>query len=249
MNTNQQADTIMALRRKIAIAAGVFFLISDVVSIAAVLLYGSVLTSPDYIVGPGSDTRVLLGALLEVIVAFSVIGTAVALYPVVRRQNEGVALGYVALRTLEAGIIVIGVVSILPIVTLRQAGIAGTDPATLTTVGRALVSIHNWTILIGPDFTSGLNTVLLAFLLYRSRLVPRFIPVLGLVGGPLVFATAIAVLFGVLAQISALAILPALPELAWELSLATYLIVKGFKPSAIADDAAKTEKNELVSAV
>ncbi len=238
MNTNRQAATIVASPRKIAIAAGVFFLISDVVSVAAVLLYGSVLTSAGYIVGSGSDTRVLLGASLEVIVAFSLVGTAVALYPVVRRQNEGVALGYVGLRTLEAGIIAIGVVPLLAVVTLRQAGIAGTDPATLTTVGRALVSIHNWTILIGPDFTSGLNTVLLAYLLYRSGLVPRWIPVLGLVGGPLVFATAIAVLFGVIGQITPLAISTALPELVWELSLATYLIVKGFNPSAITSESA-----------
>lgn len=219
--------------RKLAIAAGAFFLFSDVVSIAAVLLYGSVLTSAGYIVGSGSETRVLLGAFLEVLLAFSLVGTAVALYPVIRRQHEGIALGYVGLRTLEAGIIAIGVLPILAVVTLRQAGIAGTDAATLTTVGRALVSIHNWTVLIGPDFTSGLNTVLLAYLLYRSGLVPRWIPVVGLVGGPLVFAVAIAVLFGVIAQISALAILPALPELVWELSLATYLIVKGFRPSAI----------------
>ena len=238
MNTNRQAATIVASPRKIAIAAGVFFLISDVVSVAAVLLYGSVLTSAGYIVGSGSDTRVLLGASLEVIVAFSLVGTAVALYPVVRRQNEGVALGYVGLRTLEAGIIAIGVVPLLAVVTLRQAGIAGTDPATLTTVGRALVSMHNWTILIGPDFTSGLNTVLLAYLLYRSGLVPRWIPVLGLVGGPLVFATAIAVLFGVIGQITPLAISTALPELVWELSLATYLIVKGFNPSAITSESA-----------
>ncbi len=238
MNTNRQAATIVASPRKIAIAAGVFFLISDVVSVAALLLYGSVLTSAGYIVGSGSDTRVLLGAFLEVIVAFSLVGTAVALYPVVRRQNEGVALGYVGLRTLEAGIIAIGVVPLLAVVTLRQAGIAGTDPATLTTVGRALVSIHNWTILIGPDFTSGLNTVLLAYLLYRSGLVPRWIPVLGLVGGPLVFATAIAVLFGVIGQITPLAISAALPELVWELSLATYLIVKGFKPSATTSESA-----------
>src|SRR2546428_10166238 len=122
MKTTRPAATIVGVpSRKLAIAAGVFFLISDVVSIAAVLLYGSVLTSAVYIVGSGSDTRVLLGALLEAITAFSVVGTAVALYPVVSRQHEGVALAYVALRTLEAGTLFIAVVPLLAVVTLRQA--------------------------------------------------------------------------------------------------------------------------------
>jgi len=224
----------MTSPRKLAIAAGVCYLVSDFPAFAAVILYGPILNNVNYIVGSGPDSGVLLGAFLELIVAFAVVGTAVTLFPIVKRQNEAVALGYVGLRTLEAGIIAIGVVSLLAAVTLRQqlAGAGGTDTASLVTLGKSLVAFHNWTFLIGPGFTSGANTVLMAYLMYRSRLVPRFIPVLGLIGGPLVFASAIAVLFGLYPQYATIAAIVALPEFAWELSLAIYLIAKGFNPSA-----------------
>jgi Domain of unknown function (DUF4386) len=202
-------------------------------SIAALGLYGPVLNRSDYIVGAGSDGRVLVGALLEVICTMAIIGTAVTLFPVVKRQNEGVALGYVGLRTLEASIICVGIVSLLAVVRLRQQGAGGTDAASLVAVGRGLVAVHDWTFLFGPDFVLGTNTVLLAYLMYRSRLVPRFIAVLGLVGGPLVFASATATLVGLYPQVSAIAALLALPVFAWELSLALWLILKGFRPSAL----------------
>lgn len=225
--------------RKIAIAAGVLYLVTHVTSIGGLVLYGPVLNNPDYIVGSGPDTRVLLGAFFEVILALAIVGTAVTLFPVVKRQNEGIALGYVGLRTLEAAIIAVGIVSLLAVVTLRQhlAGAAGTDAASLVTVGKALVAVHDWTFLVGPNFVLGTNTVLLACLMYRSGLVPRFIAVLGLVGGPLIFASAIAELFGLYKQVSVWGAVTAVPVFAWELTLAIWLIAKGFKPSAGAMDA------------
>ena len=239
-NTSRQAATSVASPRKIAIAAGVCYLVSDFPAFAAVILYSPILNNVNYIVGSGPDSGVLLGAFLELIVAFAVVGTAVALFPVVRRQNEAVALGYVGLRTLEAGIIAIGVVSLLTVVTLRQhlVGAGGTDTASLVALGKSLVAFHNWTFLIGPGFTSGANTVLMAYLMYSSRLVPRSIPALGLIGGPLVFASATAVLFGLYPQYSVVPAVAALPEFAWELTLAIYLIVKGFNSSAIASQSA-----------
>jgi Domain of unknown function (DUF4386) len=219
--------------RKIAIVAGVCFLISDILSIVAVLLYRPVLSNANWIVGTGSSSGVFLGAFFELLTAFAIIGTAVFLYPVVRKQNEGMALAYVGLRTLEAGMILVGVVSLLAMVTLQKPGITGSSEGTLVTVGSALLAVHNWTFLFGPGFTSGLDTVFLAYLLYKSGLVPRWIPVLGMVGGPLVFASATAVLFGLYGMFAPAAVIAALPELVWELSLVTYLIVKGFKPSSI----------------
>src|SRR6266705_2134008 len=206
--------------RKIAIAAGVLYLVTHVTAIGGLVLYGPVLNNPDYIVGSGPDTRVLLGAFLEVILALAIVGTAVTLFPVVKRQNEGIALGYVGLRTLEAAIIAVGIVSLLAVVTLRQhlAKSAGTDAASLVTVGKALVAVHDWTFLVGPNFVLGTNTVLLAYLMYRSGLVPRFIAVLGLVGGPLIFASAIAELFGLYKQVSVWGAVTAVPVFAWELT-------------------------------
>lgn len=249
MNTNRQAATIVASPRKLAIAAGVCYLVSDFPAFAAVILYSPILNNVKYIVGSGPDADVLLGAFFELIVAFAVVGTAVTLFPIVKRQNEAVAMGYVGLRTLEAGIMAIGVVSLLTVVTLRQqlAGAGSTDTTSLVVLGKSLVAFHNWTFLIGPGFTSGANTVLISYLMYRSRLVPRFIPMLGLIGGPLVFASATAVLFGLYPQYSAVPAVAALPEFAWELSLAIWLIVQGFNSPAIASGSAKTETNELVS--
>ncbi len=228
----------MASSRKIAIAAGVLYLVTHVTSIGALVLYGPVLNSPDYVVGPGQDARVILGALLEVILALAIVGTAVALFPVVKRQNEGIALGYVGLRTLEASVIAVGIVSLLAVVTLRQEPdpAMGADAASLVIVGRALVAVHDRTFLVGPNFVLGTNTVLLAYLLYRSGLVPRFIAVLGLVGGPLIFASAIAELFGLYKQVSVWGAITAVPVFAWELTLAFWLIAKGFKPSVSAMD-------------
>jgi len=224
--------------RKIAVTAGACYLVTHVTSIAALILYGPVLNNPDYVVGAGADTRVLLGALLEVLLALAIVGTAVTLFPVVKRQNEGVALGYVALRTLEAAIIAVGIVSLLAAVTLRQrhVGSAGADVTALVTVGKALVAVHDWTFLLGPNFVLGTNTVLLAYLMYRSGLVPRFVAVLGLVGGPLVFAFATGVLFGLAKQVSVLGAITAVPVFAWELTLAGWLILKGFRPVAAAVD-------------
>jgi hypothetical protein len=250
MNTNPQTATSMASPRNIAIAAGLFFLLIFITSIPALILYGAVLNDPDYIVGAGADTRVFWGAFLEVILAIANIGTAVTLFPILKRQNESVALGYVAARVLESTIIIIGIVSLVSVVTLRQdfAGAAGADAASLVTVGKSLVAIHDWTFLFGPGLMPGVNGLLLGYLMYKAALVPRAMALLGLVGGPLLFASAIATLFGLYEQISVWGFIATLPVAAWELTLGVWLIAKGFNPSAITTESAKTATNEVLSA-
>ena len=226
----------MTSTRKTAIVAGVFYLITEVTAIAGMLCYGAVLGMPEFIVSTTvDDTGVLVGAFLEVLLAIAVVGTAVTLYPIVRRQNEGMALGYVAGRLIEATIIAVGAISLLAVVTMRQdlAGTTGADAATAVTVGQSLIAVHDWTFLFGPKLALGVNTVLLAYLMYRSRLVPRAIAVLGLVGGSLIFASGTAVLFGLYEDLSIPGVAAAAPVLAWELSVATWMIVKGFQPSPI----------------
>lgn len=237
MNTSRQAATMGVAPRKLAITAGTLYLITHVTTIVSQVLYSPILHNANYIVGGGADTRVLAGALCELILALTVVGTAVALYPVVRRYNEGLATGYLALRTLEAGIIATGIVPLLAIVTLRQQQ-AG-DAATLVAIGNALVGINEWTALIGQGLTCGVNTVVLAALLYRAGLVPRVIPTLGLIGGPLVFAYNTAVLFGI--QPPAWVGLAVLPIFAWEVSLALRLITRGFTESSNAAAPAGSE--------
>jgi Domain of unknown function (DUF4386) len=240
----------METTRKLAIAAGVCYLITHVTSVAAPFLYSPILSHTTYVLGAGADTRVVLGAFLEIILAMANIGTAVALFPVVKRWGEGVALGYVGLRTLEAGIIAVGVLPLLAVVTVRQqlAGAAGTDTAALVALGQALVGFHNWTFILGPGLVCGVNTVLMASLMFRSRLVPRVIPVLGLIGGPLVFAYNAAVLFGLSAHIPGWVAIGVIPIFAWEVSLALWLIIKGFRPAALASTPARPAAPELVSA-
>lgn len=208
---------------------GVFFIVASLAAVAGLLLYGPVLKA-GYIAGAGADTRVFLGAFAEVILAIACIGTAVTLFSIVKRQHEGVALGYVAARTVEAVVIVVGIISVLSVVTLRQdlAGAAGASA-----LGQSLIAVHDWTFLFGPGFATGAGTLLVAYLMYTSRLVPRTIAVLGLIGGPLIFASGIMVLLGVYEQLSAVGTIAAIPVAAWEMILAVYLIVKGFRAPAL----------------
>lgn len=237
--TSTTSTTVQRIRwdstRKLAFVAGTFYLITFLASIPAVVLLGPVLDNPDYIVSSGADTRVLWGGLLDVVTALACIGTAVALFPVVKRQNEALALGFVTSRMYEAALIMIGVVSILAVVTLRQdlAGAAGTDSTALVTAGRSLVAVRDWTFLLGPGVAPALNALLLGTLLYRARLVPRVIPLIGLIGAPLLLASTMATGFGLNDQLSGWSLIAALPVAAWELSVAVWMIVKGFRPSPV----------------
>jgi hypothetical protein len=216
---------------------GVLMVLTFITAIAGLILYDPVLNDADYILGEGADTRIQAGAFSEVLLAIANIGTAVVLWPIVKRQSETLALSYVASRVVESTIIVVGLISLMSVVTLREdfAG-AGADPGSLTIAGESLVAIHDWTFLLGPGFCVGVNGMVLGYLMYRSGLVPRQIAMLGLVGGPLIFASSVAVLFGAYEQTGTHVIF-SLPEAAFEVSLGIYLIVKGFKPSPILDDA------------
>ncbi len=222
-------------QRRIALLAGVLFVITFVTSIPALFLYHPVLHDVGYITGAGADTRVLLGAFLELLLIIANVGSAVVLFPILKRQNEGLALGYVTARVIESAFIAVGILSLLAIVTLRQ-DLAGTssDQATLTTVGRSLVAVKDWTFLLGPGFVVGVgNGLILGYLMYRSGLVPRRMAMLGLIGGPLICVSGVAVLFGGIGEGGPAQFVATIPEFIWELSLGIYLIVKGFKSSPI----------------
>ena len=162
-------------------------------------MYKPLLKHTKYILGSGAHTGIAVGATLEVLLAISGIGTAVVLYPILKRQSQSISLGYVASRTLESTIIIVGVISVMSVVTLRHdvGGAGAANAASLVLVERALVAIHDWTFLLGPRFCAGFgNGLLLGYLMYKSGLVPRGLAMLGLIGGPLIFASGIAILFG-----------------------------------------------------
>jgi Domain of unknown function (DUF4386) len=213
--------------RKYSLAAGIFYLLTFV-SIPTLALYRGV-RSPNFVAGPGPDTPVIVGVLLEMIVALAGIGTAVALYPVVRRQGEARAIGFVASRGLEAATIYVGIVSLMSIVSLRQAGV-GTG-ALLTAQG--LAAQYQWTFFFSQSFIPAVNGVLLGSLLYQSQLVPRWLPVLGFIGAFLLVVVWFGVLLGITGAVSPVAALAALPIAVWEFSLGIYLTFWGLKPSPI----------------
>jgi Domain of unknown function (DUF4386) len=224
-NGHAPANSGVNLRRKTSLAAGMLYLLTFV-SMPTLVLYGPVKTA-NYILGAGPDNAVLFGGILEIIVALAGIGTAVALFPVLKRQNEGIAMAFVGNRVLEAATIFAGVACLLTVVTLRQAG-AGAD-ALVTS--HTLVAMYNRTFLIGQSSLPAVDDLLLGILLYQSRLVPRVLPVLGLIGVPLLVAGDLAVLFGFVG--TSQAAITALPIALFEFSLGVWLVVKGFQPSPI----------------
>jgi Domain of unknown function (DUF4386) len=221
------------LRRSAALQ-GWLWIVTFVASIPAFFIcYKPLLDHPNYIVGAGADSRIALGALLEMIVIIANIGTAVLLFPIIKRQSERLALGYVTARIMESMFIAVGILSLMAVVTLRKdVGAAGGD--TLVIAGRSLVAIHDWTFLLGPGWVVGVgNGLILGYLMYRSELVPRRMAMLGLIGGPLIILTGTLVLFNVIEPGSPVQGIATAPEFLWELSLGIYLVVKGFKPSPI----------------
>jgi hypothetical protein len=220
----------------IARVTGVLFLITYVTSIpAAFFLYPPVLDDPRYIVGAGADTRVSFGAFLELLLIIANIGTAVVLWPVAKRVNEILALGFVTARVMESVFIAVGLLSLLTVVTLRQAGAAGADAASLLAAGQSLVALHGWTFLLGPGFVVGVgNGLILGYLMYRSGLVPRGMALLGLIAGPVLLARFVGILFGVFEPLGVLGSLMVVPEFLWELALGIWLTVRGFNASALA---------------
>ncbi len=224
--------TAMSPSRKSSLAGGVFYVLTFAASIPALFLLSPVLNNPNYIISSGADGQVTFGAFLDLVNALTAIGTAVALFPVVKRQSETLALGFVTTRMFEAAVVVVGVVSLMAVVTLRQPGATGAEADSLVTVGRSLVAVRDATFLVGPNVMAALNALLLGTLMYKSGLVPRILPTTGLIGAPLLLAVTIATMFGLTEHGSAWWILAA-PIFCWELSLGVYLIVKGFKPSPI----------------
>lgn len=220
----------MSLDQKRARIFGVLFLITFATSIPALVLYQPVLDHPiAYIAGDGENNRILFGAFLEVLLIIANIGTAVVIFPIVKRQSEELALGYVAARLVESTFILVGILAVLGIVTLQKE-VAG---ATEGTVAYTLAALKDWTFLLGPGWVVGWgNGLILGYLMYASGLVPRPLTWLALVGGPLIIVSGTLVMFDVADPGGSLQGLATIPEGLWELSLGLYCTFKGFRPES-----------------
>ncbi|WP_374008964.1 DUF4386 domain-containing protein [Leifsonia sp. LS-T14] len=219
--------------RRRSLAAGVLFLLTFATSITGALLYGPVLSDPHFVLGSGATGAVLAGALCEIALVIANLGTALVLYPVLRRTSPSLALAYVVARVMECTLIAVGILSLLTIVTLRQDGVTGSVDAAAVVVAQALVALHGWTFLLGPGFVVGIgNGLLLGWMLYRAHLVPRGWALIGMIGGPILSLSGIAVLLGAYDQVSPWSALATLPEFVWEAFLGIYLTAHGFRRSA-----------------
>ena len=217
--------------RRTALAAGVLYLLTFASSIPAALLIGSSLSDPNYILGAGADGQIRLAAIFDIINGLTAIGTAVALYSVVKRQHEGLAIGFVGARVLEAAILFIGTVSVVSIATLRATGAAAADPASLVTLGQGLVTVYQVAFALGTGIPA-LNALLLGWLMFRSGLVPRAIPVIGLIGAPMFTSFIVGYILGVTGPGTAWHGIAVAPIFVWELSVGLWMTFKGFRREA-----------------
>ena len=209
---------------------GVLYLVTFVTSIPALWLYEDALRDPvGYIAGGGNDKKILLAALLELLLIIANIGTAVVIVPIMRRQFEELSIGYVTARVFECTFILVGIVAMLGIVSLHREG-AGADEGT---VAYTLAALKDWTFRLGPGWVVGWgNGLILGYMMYRTQLVPRPWPWLGLIGGPLIIISGTIVLFGGNPADSTIAGPATIPEAAWELFLGVYCTIWGFRRSA-----------------
>jgi hypothetical protein len=221
-----------ASTRTLSRVAGIAFIVTFVTAIAGALLYEPVLDDARYIVGAGEDTRIYLGATMELFLIIANLATALALFPVLKLQSEAGALGYVTARVIECTFIAVGILAVLAVVTLRNDATVA-DEDTLVVAGQSLVAIKDWTFVLGPGFVVGVgNGLLLGYLMYRSELVPRRMAWFGLIGGPLVCLSGLLVLFDATEAGSAVQGIATIPEIVWEAFLGIYLTFKGFRPSS-----------------
>jgi len=225
-------DSVVTALRRTALVAGVLYLATFVAGIPPSFLYAPVLTDPSAVLTAGNDGQILWGVVLDLCTGMAGIGTAVALYSVVKRQHEGAAIGFVTTRVIECAMLFIAALSMLTLVSVRQSAASASDPAMLTAIGQTLVHVRNGVYLMGPGLMPAFNACLLGYLMYRSGLVPRWMPALGLIGAPLLFSSTLGTLFGVNDPMSVWTGIATIPIFIWELSIGLYMTFKGFRPSA-----------------
>jgi hypothetical protein len=237
--------------RKTALVAGIFYLLTYASSIPAALLLGSVLSDSNYILGAGADGQLRLAAIFDIVNGLTAIGSAVALYSVLKRLHEGFAIGFVASRLFEAAILFIGVVSVVSIANLRETAAAAADPAALAAAGTSLTTLYETAFVLGTGIPA-LNAAVLGWLMFRSGLVPRAIPVIGLIGAPLFTSWIIGYILGITEAGTLWHAIGVAPIFIWELALGLWMTFKGFRASAVAElgygSAAQPDRDAMVTA-
>lgn len=241
--TEMERDKYMGTYRRTATTVGVLFILATVSAIAGLVLYQPILNGPDYLLnGFANQNQVILGVTMELILVVTAIGTAVGLFPILRKYNESIALGYLSFRFLEAVAIMVGIVAVLSLLTLSREFVTAAAPvaSVYQVTGTALKAVKDWTFLFGPHLFLGVNTVMYSYLLYKSKLVPRWLAVWGLTGSTVIFIVALFEIFGAIQPAWVFPL--AMPIAVFEMVLAGWLIFKGFNSSAIAERITSTSR-------
>jgi hypothetical protein len=227
----------MNTNRRFAVAAGVLFITATVADlISRVVFLQPILGAPDYLTKiSANESQVLLGALFLAIGAAAAAGIAIALYPVVRKHNEGLALGSVGFRLIEGALYLGIVVCLLMLVSLSQESAeAGTSAPSAFQVQAALLMAARDSLGEVAVLTFGLGALMYYWVFYQSRLVPRWLSAWGLVAIALVMLSGVLVMLGLTEPMSPPQLVLALPIFLQEMVLAVWLIAKGFDPRAVA---------------
>src|SRR3954454_1669026 len=233
----------MTSYRKTALVGGILYLLTFVGSIAAAMLVGPAITDPHYITSAGADQQVALGEVFELVNVFALIGCGVALFSVIKKAHEGLAIGYLSTRLFEGATITVGVLSLLAVTSLHQQAATTADAASFQPAARALIEIRTWAMVIGGNMAA-FNALMLGTALYRARLVPRAIPALGLVGAPILITWVVAMILGLTAPGTPFHAIAVMPFFIWELALGLWLTFKGFNeqsPIAVAERARRAQ--------
>ena len=224
--------TEMSFNKSNAKITGWLFIIAAVSSIIGLKLYDPILSDNNFIVSANNHyNQIIFGAINELILVASATGTGIMLYPLLKRYNESMGIGYLSFRMLEAVFIIIGLLSILTVLSISESYVDGaiTDKANAQNLGLSFISLHKWTFMLGPNFMLSINTFIYSFVFYKTKIIPSNLARLGLLASFLIMTAAILELFGVIQQISTWGILLALPIALYEMTLAIYLITKGTK--------------------
>lgn len=232
--SHQQRATPEDAQQWLARITGFLFLVTFATSIPAFFIFYAPIKDPTFILGGGFSTTVAGGAVLEMILIAANVGTALALYPVLKGTFQGLSLAFFAARVIESTFIAIGIVAVMSLNSLRSVAFDA-DPHAMTAIGAALSAIHDWTFRLGPGVVVGVgNGLILGWMMWRTRLVPRALSALGLFAGPALLAAGVAVMLGQAEAGGIVQALATVPEFIWELCLGLWFLVKGLDRKALA---------------
>ncbi len=239
LSKTNNTNSVSVNDRKNAILTGIFFIAASTTAIIGLVLYNPLLVSSNYLTeGAANSFQIILGAVFELILVASNIGTAIMLFPYLRKYNIHLGLGYLCFRFLESVTILIGLISVLALLTLSISftGNPAADINLFSSVGISLKAIHDWTFIVGPHFLLGINTFIYSYTFFKSGLVPKKLSTIGITGAILIIITALLKMFGVTEGFSALTVVLALPVALYEMILAGWLITKGFNMKEASDE-------------